>query len=122
LAQAKVNPLLAPFGIYDGSILGREPLPIEKMVGYLMYQVMEGVGFITRLMIGEQHQKKGYGRSAMIELLRRLKMMPEIEYIRTSVAKRNAVKPYSDIENDDFHIPHASKHLLQLAETTKDTT
>ncbi len=89
LAQAKVNPLLVPLGIYDGSILGREPRPDEKMVGFLMFQVMEGVGFIMRLMIGEEHQQKGYGRTAMVEVIRRLKMMPEIEFIGTSVAKGN---------------------------------
>lgn len=89
LAQAKVNPRLVPLGIYDGSILGREPRPDEKMVGFLMYQVMEGVGFLMRLMIGEEYQQKGYGRAAMLELIRRLKMMPEIEFIGTSVAKGN---------------------------------
>lgn len=89
LAQAKVNSRLFPLGIYNESVLGRDPLPEEKMVGFLMYQVMDGVGFIMRLMIGEQYQRSGYGRTVMVELLRRLKMMPEIEYIGTSVAKGN---------------------------------
>ncbi len=89
LAQAKVNPRLVPLAIYDGSVFGREEQPDEKLVGFLMYQVMDGVGFITRLMIGAEHQQKGYGRAAMVELLRRLKMMPEIEFIGTSVTKEN---------------------------------
>lgn len=32
LAQAKVNPRLVPLAIYDGSILGREPRPGEKVL------------------------------------------------------------------------------------------
>jgi diamine N-acetyltransferase len=90
LAQAKVNPLLHPFAIYDGAILGREPCDDEPMVGFVMYQVMDGIGFIMRLMVDEAHQGQGSGRAAMVEVLRRLKATPEVERIATSVAKDNA--------------------------------
>lgn len=60
------------------------------MVGFVMYQLMDGVGFIMRLMIDEAHQGQGYGRAAMREVLRRLKATPEVERIATSVAKGNA--------------------------------
>ena len=89
IAESKVNPLLTPLVIYDRCILGREPRKDEPMVGFLMYQKMEGVGFITRLMIDAKYQNLGYGKSAMLELIRRLKMMPDIEFIGTSVTKGN---------------------------------
>ncbi|NNE55200.1 MAG: GNAT family N-acetyltransferase, partial [Flavobacteriales bacterium] len=84
LAQAKANPLLTPLAIYDGSICGHEPGENDPMVGFLMYQIMDGVGFVVRMMIGSPYQKRGYGRAAMVEVIRRFKLMPEIEYIGTS--------------------------------------
>ena len=84
-----MNPKLFPFAIYDGAILGRDPRPDEKMVGFVMYQVMDGVGFIMRLMVGKDYQQMGYGRAAMLEVIRRLKMIPEVEFIGTSVTKGN---------------------------------
>jgi diamine N-acetyltransferase len=91
LAQAKVNPLLRPFLVYDDSIRAREPTPTEKPVGFVMYQIMDGVGFIMRLMIDPAFQGQGYGFATMVEVIRRFKMMPEIEYIGTSVLKTNHV-------------------------------
>ena len=79
LAQAKVNPLLHPFAIYDGKILGRDPREDEPMVGFVMYQVMEGVGFIMRLMVGEAYQGQGYGRATMVEVLRRFSTRRMVE-------------------------------------------
>ncbi len=99
LAQAKVNPLLFPFAVYDDKIRGFDPTENDPMVGFVMYQIMDGVGFVTRLLIGEKFQNQGYGKATMIEVIRRLKMMPEIEYIGTSVAKENKVaeKLYRDL-------------------------
>lgn len=90
LAQTFVNPLLAPYAIYDAKIRGHEPGPQDPMVGFLLVQRMDGVGFIMRLMVGERFQQQGYGRAAMVEIIRRMKMEPEIEYIGTSVTKGNA--------------------------------
>jgi diamine N-acetyltransferase len=56
-----------------------------------MYQIMDGVGFIMRLMVDQRFQGLGYGKATMIEILRRLKMMPEIEYIGVSVTKGNDI-------------------------------
>jgi diamine N-acetyltransferase len=99
LAQAKVNPLLTPLAIYDDRIRGHEPDAANPMLGFVMYQIMDGVGFILRLMIAEKYQNRGYGKAAMVEVLRRLKMKPEIEYIGTSVLKGNhqAEKLYRDL-------------------------
>lgn len=89
LAQSKVNNLLTPFAVYDDNIRSREPGQDDPMVGFVMYQIMDGVGFIMRLMVDEKFQGQGYGKATMIEIIRRLKMMPEIEFIGTSVAKGN---------------------------------
>ncbi len=54
-----------------------------------MYEVATGVGFILRLMIDRNHQRKGYGRAAMLEVIRRLKLYPDVEMIATSHQKAN---------------------------------
>jgi|GEM_PF-6950688 diamine N-acetyltransferase len=40
-------------------------------------------------MVDEKHQGKGYGKAAMLELIRRLKLHPEVEIIATSHLKTN---------------------------------
>lgn len=91
LAQAKSNPRLHPFGIYGEELIGRNVTADDKMKGFIMYQLWDGVGFIMRLMVGHQYQGQGYGTAAMKEVIRRLKMMPETEFIATSVHKENDV-------------------------------
>ena len=60
------------------------------MVGFTMYELNPcGVGFILRLMIDKAHQRKGYGRVAMVEVIRRLKLYPEVEMIATSHKQEN---------------------------------
>ena len=54
-----------------------------------MYELTDAVGFILRLMIGEKFQRKGYGRAAMLEVIRRLKLHPEVERIATSHVREN---------------------------------
>lgn len=89
LAQAKVNPLLTPWAIYDREVLGRDIGKGDAMVGFCMVQVMDGVGFIMRLMVDRRFQLRGYGRAGMAEIIRRWKATPEIEVIATSVRKGN---------------------------------
>ena len=90
LAQAKADPYMVPLVIYDGKVRGRVPGSDDPMVGFTMYQVRDGVGFIVRLMIAIEHQGKGYGKATMREVIRRLKMNPEVEMIGTSFVKENA--------------------------------
>jgi diamine N-acetyltransferase len=59
------------------------------MIGFAMYQLEAGTGFILRLMIDEKHQRKGYGKAAMTEVIRRLKLCPEVEIIATSHRDNN---------------------------------
>ena len=88
LAEAKVNPNLFPFAIYDASMVGYEK-PLSAMVGFTMYEITAGVGFITRLMIDQNHQHQGYGRATMLEVIRRLRLYPEAQVIATSHHREN---------------------------------
>lgn len=83
LAEAKVNPTLVPLAIYDQAACGY-PQPTVPMVGFTMYELTCGVGFILRLMIDQRYQRQGYGRAAMVEVIRRLRLYPEVEMIATS--------------------------------------
>jgi diamine N-acetyltransferase len=83
LAEAKVNSTLVPLAIYDRAARGY-PTPTVPMVGFVMYEVTCGVGFILRLMIDRRYQRQGYGRAALVEVIRRLKRTPEVEMIATS--------------------------------------
>ena len=56
-----------------------------------MYEIDCGVGLIIRLMIDRAHQRKGYGRAALPEIMRRLRLEPEVEMIVTSHRHDNAV-------------------------------
>ncbi len=89
LAQAKSNDYLHPFGIYGPEVIGEETKKHHIIRGFIMYQIWDGVGFIMRLMVDEQYQGQGYGTAATKEVIRRLKMTPEIERIATSVHKEN---------------------------------
>lgn len=90
LAQAKVNPLLTPWAIYDRAVFGRDLGADDSMVGFCMVQLMDGVGFVMRLMIDHRFQRRGYGRAAMEEVMRRWKGNPDVEMIATSVRTGNA--------------------------------
>lgn len=89
LAEAKVNPNLVPLAVYDAAARGWEDDIPVPMVGFTVYELAAGVGFILRLMIDRAHQRKGYGRAAMVEVIRRLKLHPEVEMIATSHRREN---------------------------------
>jgi diamine N-acetyltransferase len=88
LAEAYVNSSLYPFGIYDIAARGWEK-PKSPMIGFTMYELVSGVGFILRLMIDRKYQRQGYGKATMIEVIRRLRSHPEVEIIATSHRKEN---------------------------------
>ena len=90
LAEAYVNPNLFPLAIYDAAACGYEQ-PKVPMTGFVMYEIVAGVGFIMRLLIDHQYQHQGYGRATMIEVIRRLKLCPDVEIIGTSYRKENEV-------------------------------
>ena len=90
LAEAYVDPNLFPLAIYDVAACGYEK-PEISMIGFTMYEIFAGVGFIMRLMIDKKYQGQGYGRATMIEVIRRLKLSPDVEVIATSYRKENEV-------------------------------
>lgn len=90
LAEAYVYPNLTPLAIYDGAARGHEQ-PDVPMVGFTMYEISTGIGFIMRLLIDQAHQKQGYGRATMVEVIRRLRLHPEVELIATSYRRENTV-------------------------------
>ena len=115
LAEAKVNPNLFPLAIYDAAVLGYEK-PHLPMVGFTMYEIVAGVGFILRLMIDSKYQRKGYGRAAMQEVIRRLKLYPEIELIATSYQRGNetASKLYRSLGFINWDIEWAKNHQSDI--------
>jgi diamine N-acetyltransferase len=83
LAEAKADGVSNPLAIYAG----------DQMVGFTMYcfEPEDGTGYIDRLMVAADHQKKGYGRVAMLEVIERLKKTPGCQRIRTSFHPENEV-------------------------------
>jgi diamine N-acetyltransferase len=65
--------------------------PNVPMVGFAMYEIVAGVGFIMRLMTDWKYQRKGYGRATMVEVIRRIKLCPDVEIIATSYRKENEI-------------------------------
>lgn len=63
-----------PFAIYADEQAVGFVLIVYGITGYELPRVAENNYCILRLMIGEQYQKRGYGREAMLKIL---------EYIRT---------------------------------------
>jgi diamine N-acetyltransferase len=83
LAEARADGVSNPRAIYaDG-----------QMVGFTMYcfDPESGIGYIDRLMVGAEHQGRGYGRAGMLEVIERLRNTPGCRRIRTSFEPTNAV-------------------------------
>lgn len=83
LEEVDGNDTLTAFAVYDVSQLGL-PDPTRSPVGFAVTEVVASVGFILRLVIDADHQRLGYGRATMIELVRRLRLDPEVELVATS--------------------------------------
>ncbi|MDJ0689797.1 MAG: GNAT family N-acetyltransferase [Xenococcaceae cyanobacterium MO_188.B32] len=81
-----------------------------------MYEIVAGVGFIMRLMIDEKYQRQGYGRATTIELIRRLKLCPNVEVIATSHLKENkiAARLYQSLGFRQWDISYAISHPTEV--------
>jgi diamine N-acetyltransferase len=70
IAESRFYPSMLPLAIYAG----------DEMVGFVMYaqtpDPRDGNFWVHRLMIDRRHQRHGYGRAAMGEVLRRLRADP----------------------------------------------
>ena len=115
LAEAYVNPNLFPLAVYDAKACGYEQ-PEVPMIGFTMYEIVAGVGFIMRLMIDEKYQRQGYGRATIIEVIRRLKLYPDVEIIATSHLKENkiAAKLYQSLGFQPWDISYALSHPTEV--------
>jgi diamine N-acetyltransferase len=111
LAEAYAIPALVPLAVYDAAARGHEQPP-EPPVGFTMYEVSEGVGFIMRLLIDQRHQRRGYGRATMLEVIRRLRLHPAVELIGTSYRRDNtpAAALYRDLGFVPWDIHYAQKY------------
>jgi diamine N-acetyltransferase len=120
LAQAYAIPALVPLAVYDAAARGHETPPAAP-VGFAMYEVAEGVGFVVRLLIDRRSQRRGYGRATMIEVIRRLRLIPAVELIGTSYRRGNepAAALYHDLGFVPWEIHYAQKYpddqFLRLA-------
>lgn len=114
-AEAYVDTNLFPFAVYDTSARGYEQ-PQAPMLGFTMYEIVAGVGFIMRLMIDFKYQRQGYGRATMIEVIRRLKLCPDVEIIATSFAFENeeAASLYQSLGFTVWDIEWAKSHPTEI--------
>ena len=80
-----------------------------------MYELVAGVGFIMRLMISHEHQRRGYGHAAMVEVIRRLRLHPEVELIATSYKRGNeaAERLYSNLGFVPWEIEWAQQNKTE---------
>ncbi|KKM98887.1 hypothetical protein LCGC14_1153410 [marine sediment metagenome] len=86
LGEAEGNATFHPYAVYEA----RAPHQDEpRMVGFTMYEVLNGIGFITRIMIDERYQRQGFGRAATAEVIQRLRQDPAVETIATSHLRHN---------------------------------
>jgi diamine N-acetyltransferase len=68
LAESKFFPSYLPFAVYAG----------QEIVGFVMYGIDpdDQNYWIYRLMIDQKHQRKGYGKAAILEVIERIKSNP----------------------------------------------
>ena len=81
IAESKFEPEWKPLAIYCG----------ETMVGFTMYgrDNRDGSFWVIRLMVDQAYQGRGYGRAAMVEVIRQIKEKPDCHEIRISFMPEN---------------------------------
>lgn len=88
MAQVAADPALTAFAVFDAAQRGLAK-PAQSPIGFAVTEVRGGVGFILRVMIDFAHQRRGHGRSLVQELMRRLRLDPEVEMVATSHRREN---------------------------------
>ena len=112
LEEAAANPALVPLGIYDAAARGMQRPPVP-MAGFTMYELApDGVGLILRLMVDRRQQGKGYGKAAMVEVIRRLRLHPHVELIGTCYVRGNdtAARMYRKLGFVEWETDRAGEH------------
>jgi len=86
LAQAAYEPECVPLGIYAN----------EKLIGFAMYATTEFAGevvqWIYRLMIDAKSQNKGFGKEAVIQLIKYIKSRHNEQVILSYVRENKIAK------------------------------
>lgn len=115
LAEAYVDRNLFPLAVYDAAACGYERPEIPP-IGFTMYEIVAGVGFILRLMIDRKYQARGYGKATAIEVIRRLKLIGDVEIVATSYRKENeiAAKLYRSLGFKPWDISYARSHPTEV--------
>lgn len=83
IAESEAEPTFVPLAIYaDGHV-----------VGFTMYGLDpdDGKYWIYRLMIDVEHQGQGYGKAALVELIKRLSKLPDCDEIFAGYKPWNTV-------------------------------
>jgi diamine N-acetyltransferase len=79
LAESKFDPDARPRAIYAG----------KRIVGFLMYEIDGCKATIYRFMIDRRHQRRGYGRAAVSEALRKFRSMRGLRTVAISYMPAN---------------------------------
>jgi diamine N-acetyltransferase len=81
IAESKFDPDARPRAVYAG----------DEPVGFLMYDASDQEALIYRLMIDRRHQRKGYGRAALVLAINEIKALPNIGKISISHMPNNKI-------------------------------
>jgi diamine N-acetyltransferase len=84
LAQSKFEPERVPLAIYDD----------DTLVGFIMYNdspLCDGSYRISRVLIDQKYQGRGYGRQAVLQVVERMRQIPSCKEILIEYAPENAV-------------------------------
>ena len=91
IAQAKIYPSANPLAVYAG----------DEMVGFVMFgfDTDDEKFYLSRLMIDEKYQGKGYGKAAALEVIERMKEIEGCREIFLSFVPENtgAEKLYKSV-------------------------
>jgi diamine N-acetyltransferase len=63
-------------------------------VGYVVLARFAGVHWITRLLVDQQHQRKGYGQKILRLAIQQLRQQNRASEIRTGISRNNIVAQY----------------------------
>ncbi len=80
IAQAKIYPTANPLAVYHE----------DEMVGFVMYgfDTDEKKFYLVRLMIDAQHQRKGYGSTATLAVIEKMKQIKDCREIYLALSRK----------------------------------
>lgn len=113
IAEAYVDRNLEPYLIYPPDCC--DPEPKHGPIGFCVLEITDsGIGFLLRLMIDQNHQRQGYGKAAIAEIIRRMKLNPKVQRIAASHRPQN--KPMSNLLSKAGFVPWDVSHWSVKAE------